>query len=45
MIKRLKELFNKYFDYDIIGEYYDTDGKGHIYKKYLKRYKWRKANK
>lgn len=45
MIKRLKELFNKYFDYDIVGWYYDSDGKGHKYKKYLKRYKWRKTNK
>ena len=45
MIKRLKKLFNKYFDYDIVGEYYDNDGHGHLYKKYIKRYKRRKANK
>lgn len=33
-----KTLFYKYFDYDIVGEYYDNDGHGHLKKKYLKRY-------
>lgn len=36
-------LINKYFDCDIVGEYYDNDGHGHLYKKYIKRYKRRKS--
>ena len=43
VLERLKKLFNKYFDYEIIGEYYDRDGHGNFYKKYLKRYHLRKG--
>lgn len=39
------DLINKYFDYEIIGEYYDNDGKGHLYKKYNRRYFRRKTKK
>ena len=38
-------LINKYFDYEITGEYYDNDGHGHLYKKYNRRYYWRKPKK
>lgn len=34
----LKNFINKYIGYDIVGEYYDSDGKGHLYKRYNKRY-------
>lgn len=37
----LKKLINKYFDYDIVGEYIDYDGKGHGKKKYIKRWRLR----
>lgn len=38
MLKKLKDLFYKYFDYEITGEYYDSDGRGRYYKKYNRRY-------
>ena len=38
----LKRLILKFFDYDIIGYYYDNDGKGTLTKKYLKKWKIRK---
>lgn len=43
MLKKLKRnlrtLFLKYFDYNIIGEYYDYNKKcGHYQKKYIKMY-------
>lgn len=34
----IKRIFNKLFDYDIVGEYYDMNGDGHYYKKYIKKY-------
>lgn len=34
----LKKLIEKYFDYDIVGDYLDNDGKGHMYRRYNKRY-------
>lgn len=34
----LKKIFYKMFDYDIVGEYYDNDGHGHLKKKYKKKY-------
>lgn len=30
-------------DYDIVGDYYDYDGKGNYIRKYVKRHKFRKA--
>jgi len=33
-----KRLLKKYFDYDIVGEYYDTSGNGVYVKKYIKKY-------
>ena len=38
MLKVLKKLFYKYFDYVIVGEYYDTSGDGRYTKKYNKKY-------
>lgn len=43
MIEKIKELFNKYFDYEIVGEYYATNGQGRYIKRYLKHYKLRKG--
>ncbi len=40
--KRLLNLFKRYFDYDIVGEYLDTSGNGYYKKKYKKKYKLRK---
>ena len=34
----LERLLKKFFDYDIIGEYYDTTGNGVYRKKYNKKY-------
>lgn len=34
----LKNLVRKYFDYDIVGEYFDTDGNDHYFKKYVKKW-------
>ena len=32
MLNKIKSWFKRYFDYHIVGEYYDTDGDGHYYK-------------
>lgn len=45
MLKKLKSLFNKYFDYDIVGEYYDSDGHGRYQKKYVRKYYLRSRKK
>ena len=39
----MKKLLSRLFeiDYDITGEYYDSDGKGRYIKKYNGRYKFR----
>jgi hypothetical protein len=37
----IKEIINKYFDYDIVGSYLEYDH-GKFVKKYIKRYKLRK---
>ena len=42
MLEWLRRLRNRFFDYDIVGEYYDTSGDGRYYKKYLKRWRLRK---
>ena len=42
MIKKIKKLFNKYFDYDIVGEYYEYVGHNVRVKRYIKKYKIRK---
>lgn len=44
-MERFKKWFNKYFDYDIVGEYLDHNGHGYYKKKYIKRYKLRKGKK
>lgn len=38
MVKAIKDFFKRHFDYRIVGEYYDNDGKGHLTKKYMKKY-------
>lgn len=43
--KRLYKLWLKFFDYDIIGEYMDNDGHGHMRKRYQKRWRLRKKKK
>ena len=42
MLKKLIQLRNRFFDYDIVGEYYDTIGDGRYRKKYIKRWHLRK---
>lgn len=39
---RIRKFLKKFFDYRIVGEYYDNDGKGHRMKKYMKKYFIRK---
>lgn len=41
----IKRLISKYFDYDIVGEYYDRLPNGHLKKKYKKRWKLRKRGR
>lgn len=36
MIVKIKQWFKNHIDYQIVGEYYDTDGDGHYYKKCMK---------
>ena len=41
MKEKIKQLFNRFFDYEITGEYYDTwqeNGVYHYCKKYNKKY-------
>lgn len=45
MIRAIKRIFDRLFDYDIVGEYYDTTGDGHYTKKYIKKYRIRKWNR
>lgn len=42
MWDKVKAWFNQNFDYDIVGEYYDSDGYGHYRKKYIKKWHFRK---
>ena len=44
-MERLRKLFYKYFDYDIVGEYLDNLGNGHYKKRYIKRYKLRNGKR
>lgn len=41
MLKKIKNYFKRHIDYCIVGEYYDTNGDGHYYKKYIRKYYWR----
>lgn len=38
MLDKLKKLFYKYFDYNIVGEFLDDRGNGHYRKRYIKKY-------
>lgn len=40
----MKGFLKRFFDYRIVGEYYDNDGKGHLTKKYIKKWFIRKNN-
>ena len=42
MKKLLAKLFGLEIDYEIVGEYYDSDGNGRYCKKYLKKYRLRR---
>ena len=41
MLEKIKNFIFKYIiiDYDIVGEFYETRDNGHVYKKYIKKYK------
>lgn len=41
MLKKIKKWFKRHIDYRIVGEYYDTNGDGHYYKKYIRKYYWK----
>ena len=47
MLKRIKDyiLSRWFFDYDIVGEYYETGKNGHKYKKYFKKYYFMRKKK
>lgn len=46
MFKKIKDkILNKYFEYDIVGEYFDDRGDGHLYKKYIKKYHFKSKKK
>lgn len=38
LLVKIKQWLKKHIDYRIVGEYYDTNGNGHYYKKYIKKY-------
>lgn len=42
MIEKIKKWLSKFFDYEIVGEYMTTNGDGHYYKKYVKKYHFKK---
>lgn len=39
---RIKQWLMKHIDCKIVDSYYDSDGKGHYYKKYIKKYYFKK---
>ena len=43
MLQRIKNWFKRHIDYKIVGEYYDSDGKGRYIKKYNKKYYFKKG--
>lgn len=36
--KFIDKIIKKYFDYDIVGDYYDTKGDGRYYHKCIRKY-------
>ena len=42
MFKKIKAWLKRHIDYQIVGEYYDKDKKGHYHKKYTKKYYFKK---
>ena len=34
----LKKLIKSFFDYDIVGEFLDTEKSGHLRKKYIRKW-------
>lgn len=49
MKEKLKRLFYQYFDYKIVGSYYDTTHDKHgrevLKRKYIKKYYWKGKKK
>ena len=45
MLKKLRRWIKRHIDYRVVGEYLDSDGKGHYQKKYIKKYYFKKENK
>ena len=48
MKEKLRKLFYKYFDYKIVGAYYDTievNGRRILKRKYVKKYYWKGKKK
>ena len=43
-MKFLREIFNRYFDYEITGTYLELQGDGRYKTKHLKRYRLRKGH-
>lgn len=42
LFKKIKAWLKRHIDYQIVGEYYDKDRKGHYHKKYTKKYYFKK---
>ncbi len=42
MFARIKKWLKRHIDYRIVDEYYDTNGDGHYYKKYIRKYYFKK---
>ena len=39
------KLLSRFFDYDIVAEFFETGRNGHLYKKYVRKYKLRRRKK
>ena len=39
------KLLARFFDYDIVAEFFETGKDGHLHKKYTRRYKLRRRKK
>ena len=35
----MHKLLSRFFDYDIVAEFYETGRNGHTYKRYVRKYK------
>lgn len=41
----MRKLLARFFDYDIVAEFFETGRNGHLYKKYVRKYKLRRRKK